>query len=82
MLAREILEYWEQNPSACDSLVGISQFWLPTLRVQAATKEIQAALDELVALGLVVKTDQPDGSVVYSMSRHLKQPPINNERGN
>ena len=79
-LAREILRYWEQTPSACDSLVGISQFWLPTLRVQAATKDIQAALDELVALGLVVKTAQPDGSVVYSINPDLKQP-TNNERG-
>ncbi len=75
MLARAILGYWEENPSACDSLVGITQFWLPRQRVQATTKDIQASLDELVALGLVVKTDQPDGSVVYSMNRHLKQPP-------
>ena len=80
-LAREILGYWEQNPSGCDSLVGITQFWLPPRGVRATSKDIEVALDELVALDLVVKTAQPDGSLVYSMHRHLKQAsPINNER--
>ena len=71
-LARQIFGYWEQTPSACDSLVGIAQFWLPRQSVQSATKDIQVALDELVALGLVVKTSQPDGSVVYSKNGNLE----------
>jgi len=46
-LKRDILRFLEQNPEACDTVEGISTFWVPG----TCKSKIIAALDELVADG-------------------------------
>lgn len=64
-IAEEIARYLGQHPDAADSLEGIRQWWLPRLRLQEATAEIEAALEDLVRHGVVVRLAMPDGTVVY-----------------
>jgi len=62
-LAREILEYLECNPGGCDTLVGITKWWLLKKRVRTETNDVQNALDELVRLELVLQKIEPYGPV-------------------
>ena len=55
------------NPSAADTLDGILENWIQGAATRAA---VEAALDELVARGAVVRTDLPDGSALFSGAAH------------
>jgi hypothetical protein len=46
-LKGDILRFLEQNPEACDTVEGISTFWVPG----TCKSKIIAALDELVTDG-------------------------------
>lgn len=46
-LKEDILRFIAQNPEACDTVEGISTFWVPG----ACKSKIITALDELVADG-------------------------------
>lgn len=64
-VAREILAYLKRNPEACDTLVGITRWWLMKQRIEAAANAVQQALDELVKLELVLRNEVPHGPVTY-----------------
>jgi hypothetical protein len=49
---KDILDYFQKNPDALDTLEGIATWWLLN---RYPTQEVQAALCELVAAGLVVE---------------------------
>jgi hypothetical protein len=63
------LAYLEHNPAGCDTLMGISRWWLLKERIHAETKNIQSALDELVERGLILRRTKPYGSTTYSANR-------------
>lgn len=67
-LAEEILQYLQAHPNASDTLLGITEWWLFKQRIEIAAKDVQRALDQLVANGLVLKTG-PHGSAGYRLSR-------------
>lgn len=48
-VARAVVDYWLAKPEACDSAEGIGQWWLDD---PVPTRQLQAALDELVELGI------------------------------
>ena len=52
-LKTDILRFLEQNPEACDTVEGIFTFWVPG----ACRSKIVAALDELVADGLLRRVE-------------------------
>ncbi len=67
-LSLEILGYLQKNPDASDTLVGIARWWLLKQRIEAMTTEVKGALDQLVALGLVVRTSRAHAQPVYRLN--------------
>jgi DNA-binding HxlR family transcriptional regulator len=72
-LAQEILGYLEENPEACDTLVGITRWWLLKQRIGAAAKAVQEALDELVKLRLISRKEYPHGPTLYRAKRKRRK---------
>jgi hypothetical protein len=60
-----ILGYLRRHPQAKDTIEGITEWWLLEERIVRAELAIQAALDELVADGRVLRESQFDGRVFY-----------------
>jgi hypothetical protein len=60
-----ILGYLRRHPQAKDTIEGITEWWLLEERIVRAELAIQAALDELVADGWVLRESQFDGRVFY-----------------
>ena len=57
-VARGILDYLRKHPEAQDTAAGIFEWWLPKLKVQTLLKEVENALEELVAKELVERTSR------------------------
>ena len=64
-IADEIARYLQDHPEAADSLDGIRQWWLPRLRLQEASAQIEEALRELLDRGVIGRQVMPDGTVLY-----------------
>ena len=64
-IADEIARYLGEHPEAADSLEGIRQWWLPRVRLDEASAQIEAALEELCVRGIVVRRVMPDGRILY-----------------
>jgi len=64
-IEEEILRYLLERPHAADTIDGIRQWWLPRIRLDAATSEIKQALEHLVLQGKVVASELPDGNIVF-----------------
>lgn len=72
-VAGEILRYLQAHANACDTLLGITEWWLLKQRVEIAVNDVQKALDQLVGRGFVLKATS-HGSASYRLNRHrLKQ---------
>ena len=69
MLIRCLLWYVLQHPDAKDTLQGILQWWLPRDRVERGEKEVQEALDELVARGWLTRRQPPPSQTLYGVNR-------------
>ncbi len=65
-LSDEILRYLRTHPQAADTVDGIVMWWLPRQRYEEAMDQVQHALDELVARGLVAKKTLVDGTALYA----------------
>jgi len=60
-----ILRYLDRYPDAADTVDGICEWWLPIgWRVEA--HRVEAALERLLAQGLVRRRENADRHVVYS----------------
>jgi hypothetical protein len=66
-LRRALAEYIRNHPHASDTLPGILDFWIPR-DLYATPREVEAALDDLVARGMLQRTQLIDHSQVYSAS--------------
>jgi hypothetical protein len=66
-LADEIRRYCAAHPEARDTLEGIA-WWLALQRQGEAREELRAAVESLVAQGLLVEHRLSDGSVVFGCS--------------
>lgn len=66
-LAEEIRRYCAEHPGARDTLEGIA-WWLALQRHGEAREELRAAVDSLVAQGLLVQHRLSDGSIVFGCS--------------
>jgi hypothetical protein len=63
-LAEEIRRYCAEHPDARDTLEGIA-WWLAMQRQNETLNDLRAAVDSLVAEGLLVEHRLSDGSVVF-----------------
>jgi hypothetical protein len=60
-----IHRYLTSHPDAADSAEGVARWWLPSLNVAASVPEVEAALEQLLTLGLARKRALADGRVIY-----------------
>ena len=66
-LADEIRRYCAEHPDARDTIEGIA-WWLALQRHGETREELRAAVDSLVAQGLLKVHRLSDGSVVFGCS--------------
>jgi len=68
IVAASLHEYVARHPEAADSIEGIRRWWLPP-SVVASAADVQAALDRLVAAGVLSRRPLPDRSTLYTRCR-------------
>jgi hypothetical protein len=68
-VALAIAQYLAQHPDAADTVDGIQRWWLPERLADRAPGIVAAALEGLVASGVVVSVQLPDGGTLYGASR-------------
>lgn len=64
-IARDILAYLSIHPSAKDTLVGITEWWLLEQRIRYETDRVEAALAELAEKGFILQEERPGVGPVY-----------------
>ena len=64
-IARQIVRYLDRHPNAADTFDGIHRWWLSRIRIEETARDVQAALDELVLRGHVIRQALPDGRPLY-----------------
>lgn len=64
-IQHEVLGYLDEHPDAFDTVEGISQWWLLRRLAQYSTDRVQAAIDQLVATGLLETRLLDDGQCAY-----------------
>lgn len=62
-----ILDYFEANPNAADTLDGVVMWWLGPNSSRFSRAEVLKALDALVEQGRVQRTAPAGGAPVYSL---------------
>lgn len=73
LLLREVLECFARFPDRQDTLQGITQWWLLENRIDWAIGEVRAALEELVARGLVIAWRTADGQTRYHANPEARE---------
>lgn len=68
-LTYDILAYLAEHPEAEDTLEGIVHWWLLEQKIKNLTAGVEAALDKLVAQGLVLEHRRKDGRIHYRLNR-------------
>lgn len=63
-VADEIVRYFEDHPNAADTMEGICQWWLGS---EHSIANVQAALDRLVARGIVRCHNVPGKPPIYML---------------
>jgi hypothetical protein len=64
-IAREVEAYLASHPEGVDSVDGILRWWLPRVRLEETSAELQRALNLLVERGTLDCFEVPGGRVVY-----------------
>ncbi len=67
-IAREILSYVAENPTAEDCVEGITGWWLLKQSVTRRVTEVRQALEELVAMRYLVKRRGTDSNEHYQIN--------------
>jgi len=66
--ARKILRYLHRNPRAQDTLEGVLHWWLLDLHIEEQEREVETALRELMAAGLVLSQQGQDRELHYRLN--------------
>ena len=71
VLVSEILSYLLKHPEASDTLEGIARFWFVRRQVDLILRDVEEAVGELVAKGILEErvAQTPAGSVTKSNYR-------------
>ena len=64
-LVLRISEYLQKHKQAGDTLEGVARWWMMKQQVTDSLTEVQAALQQLKAQGLVSARKGPDGRILY-----------------
>ena len=71
-LNEEILSYLCEHSDAADTVEGIIAWWLPRQRYEQSKEQIQKALDDLLAQGLIRRDLLSDGTAIFSKADSKK----------
>lgn len=71
-----LLAYLQRHPQAADTLRGIANWWLPLQRYENGRQQVERALTDLVAAGLLRGESLPDGEMLYTLNNHTKPPQL------
>ena len=72
-VTRAIVEYLWKHPDAQNTLLGISQWWLPKEQMKSETITVAEALSDLVARELIVERKGTDSQSHYRINRRKLQ---------
>lgn len=73
-ISEEIVRYLASRPHAADSVHGIAAWWLQRQRFEDSVAQVQQALDELEAKGMVIAVRVGQETVVYRPGPALTPP--------
>ncbi|HEX8353322.1 MAG TPA: hypothetical protein VF611_10500 [Pyrinomonadaceae bacterium] len=68
-ITRNVLAYLSKHGDARDTLEGIVEWWLVEQRIIEQTAAVKEVLDELVAGGLLLKSEGADSRTFYHVDR-------------
>lgn len=74
-IARNILVYLQEHPGSCDTVEGISRWWLLRQRISESVETVRQALERLAQEGLVCERRTADGQTVYFARTQAATPP-------
>lgn len=63
-----IVEYLRKHKQAGDTLEGVARWWMMNQQVSDSLTEVQEALEQLNAQGVVAMRKGPDGRTLYFMN--------------
>lgn len=72
-IARQIVRYLDRHPDAADTFDGIHRWWLSRIRIEEAARDVQSALDGLIARRHVIREALPDGQLLYRSAHSLSE---------
>lgn len=73
-MAYDILAYLSEHPDASDTLQGIVEWWLLEQEIKSRINQVERALSELVAKGLVLESKGKESQTRYRINRRkIKQ---------
>ncbi len=67
-IAMEILSYLDSHPLPQDTVEGIAEWWLLEKRIRRPTTQVQRAVGQLQAEGLLAARTGTDGRVHYRLN--------------
>lgn len=70
-VAHEILAYLFENPKSQDTIEGILEWWLLDQKIMYRKKEVEEAISELIAKGLITK-HKGRNSLIHYQINHRK----------
>ena len=68
-VAWNLLEFWETNPRARDTLLAIARWWLARQQAQVITRKVKRALGELEKMGLVTRRELMGHDPTYELNQ-------------
>ncbi len=67
-ISERIMRYLQERPHACDTLEGISQFWMEFERVDQSVDAVMDVLETLVEEGAVTKIERNGNMPIYKLA--------------
>jgi len=68
-----ILTYLSHYPDAKDTIDGIQQWWVGTLRPDIGARRVQGALEHLVTAGWLVSSERRGTGIIYGLNADRRQ---------
>lgn len=65
-LTAELHSHVARHPGAADTVEGVCRWWLPHSAASHGKAAVEAALEQLVLDGALVRRPLPDGQVLYA----------------
>ena len=68
-LVLRIFEYLQKHKQAGDTLEGVARWWMMNQQVSNSLTEVQEALEQLKAQGVISVRKSPDGRTLYFINK-------------